>query len=285
MDKLAAACGLDPVEIRLRNAMETGDRLITGQVDRERRARRAVHPRDRRAAAARRARRRPRRRPDAPARRRRPHRRRGAHPPRHRLGRGDQEPDVLRGLRRLLDGALPAGRRRGLAEVRDRARSARASSTLAAQIARIGARCRRRRARADRHHDRLGRLDVGVAPDVDERGRGRRRVPPGARAAVRARRRGARRRSAAAGDRRARRRRHDGRRCAIAGRRGDGRRRRSTRRSSTTTGRPRTSTRTARATATRRSRSSPTARSSTSTPSSAWSRSCRSPPRRTSVGR
>lgn len=32
MDKLAVACGLDPVEIRLRNAMRTGDRLITGQV-------------------------------------------------------------------------------------------------------------------------------------------------------------------------------------------------------------------------------------------------------------
>ena len=32
MDRLAAACGLDPMEIRLRNAMETGDRLITGQV-------------------------------------------------------------------------------------------------------------------------------------------------------------------------------------------------------------------------------------------------------------
>ncbi|MFV0306272.1 MAG: xanthine dehydrogenase subunit D [Desertimonas sp.] len=31
MDKLAAACGLDPVEIRLRNAMVTGDPLITGQ--------------------------------------------------------------------------------------------------------------------------------------------------------------------------------------------------------------------------------------------------------------
>jgi xanthine dehydrogenase D subunit len=31
MDKLAAACDLDPVEIRLRNAMETGDTLITGQ--------------------------------------------------------------------------------------------------------------------------------------------------------------------------------------------------------------------------------------------------------------
>ena len=32
MDKLAAACGLDPVEIRLRNAMRTGDVMITGQV-------------------------------------------------------------------------------------------------------------------------------------------------------------------------------------------------------------------------------------------------------------
>ncbi len=31
MDKLAAAAGMDPVEIRLRNAMRTGDLLITGQ--------------------------------------------------------------------------------------------------------------------------------------------------------------------------------------------------------------------------------------------------------------
>ena len=31
MDKLATACGLDPVEIRLRNAMHTGDKLLTGQ--------------------------------------------------------------------------------------------------------------------------------------------------------------------------------------------------------------------------------------------------------------
>ena len=31
MDKLAAACGLDPFDVRLRNAMTTGDRLITGQ--------------------------------------------------------------------------------------------------------------------------------------------------------------------------------------------------------------------------------------------------------------
>jgi CO/xanthine dehydrogenase Mo-binding subunit len=32
MDKLAEACGVDPVEIRLRNAMRTGDELITGQI-------------------------------------------------------------------------------------------------------------------------------------------------------------------------------------------------------------------------------------------------------------
>ncbi len=32
MDKLAAAIGVEPLEIRLRNAMRTGDRLITGQV-------------------------------------------------------------------------------------------------------------------------------------------------------------------------------------------------------------------------------------------------------------
>lgn len=32
MDKLATATGLSPVEIRLRNAMKTGDKLITGQV-------------------------------------------------------------------------------------------------------------------------------------------------------------------------------------------------------------------------------------------------------------
>jgi len=32
MDKLASAIGISPVEIRLRNAMKTGDKLITGQV-------------------------------------------------------------------------------------------------------------------------------------------------------------------------------------------------------------------------------------------------------------
>lgn len=32
MDKLADACGLSPVDLRLKNAMQTGDRLITGQI-------------------------------------------------------------------------------------------------------------------------------------------------------------------------------------------------------------------------------------------------------------
>src|SRR5207248_10307688 len=32
MDRLAAALGLDPVELRMRNALETGSELITGQV-------------------------------------------------------------------------------------------------------------------------------------------------------------------------------------------------------------------------------------------------------------
>ena len=32
MDRLAAACGVDPVEIRVRNAIRTGDPMITGQV-------------------------------------------------------------------------------------------------------------------------------------------------------------------------------------------------------------------------------------------------------------
>src|SRR5205807_803399 len=31
MDKLADACGLDPIEVRLRNAMGHGDHLLTGQ--------------------------------------------------------------------------------------------------------------------------------------------------------------------------------------------------------------------------------------------------------------
>ena len=31
MDQLAAACGIDPIELRLRNALAPGDELLTGQ--------------------------------------------------------------------------------------------------------------------------------------------------------------------------------------------------------------------------------------------------------------
>ena len=270
MDRLAAACGLDPVEIRLRNAMETGDRADHRAGRRERGARsRGASARPRRcrcptcrSAASTATRCGCRAAPGCTA-------DAGAHPARRRLGRGDQEPDVLRGVRRLLDGPLPARRRRGHAEVRHvRGRPGLRHDRRADRP--VDPRRRRGRARTDRHRDRLGRLDVGVAPDVDERGRGRRGLPGGARAAVRARRR---RRTAST-------------RCGssidgtdvvdsmgalrMSGRRRDRRASRSTRRSSTTTARPRISTRTARATATRRSRSSPTAPWSTSTPSSAW---------------
>ncbi len=128
MDRLADACGLDPVEIRLRNAMRTGDRLITGQAIDQRRPRRAciretaalplpdpgrqadraadndgstdvmstdVMSTDVMSTDVMRL-------PVAPV-----DRRTRRHRSRHRLGRRDQEPHVLRGVRRLLDGTLP----------------------------------------------------------------------------------------------------------------------------------------------------------------------------------
>ena len=55
MDKLAAALGIDPVELRIANAMRPGSRLPTGQVVREPGAgRRAARARARDAAARRR---------------------------------------------------------------------------------------------------------------------------------------------------------------------------------------------------------------------------------------
>ena len=108
--------------------------------------------------------------------------------------------------------------------------------TIAQQIARTVLGVDEVDARADGHLDRLGRLHVGVAPDVDVGRRRRRRLPGGARAPVRAR----RPRSTASSrcgslidgtdvvD--------HARRAAGARRRGDRRRRASTRPSSTTTG-------------------------------------------------
>ncbi len=52
MDKLAAACGLDPVEMRLRNAIETGDRARHRPAARERGADHPLLARDRGAAAS-----------------------------------------------------------------------------------------------------------------------------------------------------------------------------------------------------------------------------------------
>ena len=115
MDRLAAACGLDPVEIRLRNAMRTGDSLITGQrVENVAPVERcildtaalpdAAVPADEHVMAL----------PGGAGRTADPRR----HRARRRLGRGDQEPHVLRRLRRLLDRPVPARRRRGHAQVR-----------------------------------------------------------------------------------------------------------------------------------------------------------------------
>ena len=272
LDRLAEASGLDPVEVRLRNVIRTGDVMITGQVLE------SVAPVERciretaDAAAARRADRRPRRRRDAAPRWSGTHGRHGRHPARHRLGRGDEEPHVLGGLRRLLHGPLSPRRRPGDDQVRDgRGRSGLRHDRGPDRP--DDPRCRRRRDRRDRHRDRLGGVDVGVPPDMDERGSGRCRLPrrcvsdcsstSGRRTASihcgwrsRAPTSSTRSRSPA------------GRRCGYPSpRRRPGSR--STRRSSIATARPRISTRTARATATSRSRSSPTGPSSTSIRSSA----------------
>ena len=128
----------------------------------------------------------------------------------------------------------------------------------------VDPRRRRGRARPHRHPGRIGRIHVGFAADVDERGSGRRGVSSGAGAVVRgggggerARRTAARRR----GHRRGR------RGVGLAASRSVKRppASRSTRRSSTAIRRRRISTSSARATATRRSRSSPTGRWSMST--------------------
>ncbi len=271
MDKLAAACGLDPVEIRLRNAMATGDRLITGQVVE------SVAPVARciRETAALPM-------PDEPDRRPTT-----AHPMRLPGGAG------LTADRRPRRAAASAGAWRSRTSCTPRASTTTRRPVAAWPHGRGHAQVRHRRGRpglrhhrrADRPHrssvstrwcssridtaHRVGRLDVGVAPDVDERRRRRRGVPGGARAIC----------STASGPRNG----LDPLRLVIDGddvvdsmgtlrvpvAEALGGVDVRARRSSSATDPPRTSTRTVRATATPRSRSSPTAPSSTSIPSSA----------------
>ena len=105
MDKLAAALELDPVELRLRNAMTTGTSMPTGA------------PINCPAPVARAARVRARPRPLPAERRRHARRDRQRHPrrgrrARRRLRRRLQERRLLRGLRRLLDRARAALDRR-----------------------------------------------------------------------------------------------------------------------------------------------------------------------------
>ena len=136
MDRLAAACGLDPVEVRLRNAMRTGDVLITGQVVE------SVAPVERciRETAALPL-------PDEPI---------GGHDGdvmrlpggagrtadtghvRRGIGWGVAIKNLMysRGLRRLLHGALPPRRRSSRRSSSRPPRSARASSRSPQQIAR-----------------------------------------------------------------------------------------------------------------------------------------------------
>ncbi len=115
------------------------------------------------------------------------HRRRGERAARRRLRAGDQEPDVLRGVRRLVDGAVPAGGRRRHAQARNRGSR---SGVRHARRADRPRRARRRRgdARAGRHIDRISRIHLGVAADMDVGRGGRHGVPGGARASLRARR-------------------------------------------------------------------------------------------------
>ena len=179
MDKLAAALEIDPIELRLLNALEPGGRLATGQEITGSLPTQGGHParggaRGARAGGAS-------ARSDPASGRSREHDAGGRRPPRRRVRGRLQEHLLLGGLRRLLHGARPApavgcgsrplrGGRGGPGRVRGDPRGRPP-----------GARHRRRRAGAG--HDVGGRLRgvrLGVAHDVDG---GRRRpahVPRGA---------------------------------------------------------------------------------------------------------
>ncbi len=106
MDKLAAALGMDPVELRLRNALATGDVLPTGQVITGTAPvaeviRAVAEAPDGRGPE-------PRRRAHGSSRRRRAHRRRRRRPSGSGFRRRLQEHRLQRGLRRLLHRSGPS---------------------------------------------------------------------------------------------------------------------------------------------------------------------------------
>ena len=267
MDRLAAACGLDPVAVRLRNAMETGDALITGQVVE------SVAPVTRcitEAAAL-----------PMPATTIGIARDVGAPDPMCLPGGAGLTADV--GHVRRGVGFGVAIKNLMYSEGFDDSSTARCQladgvATLKFATAEVGqgfVTIAQQIARTVLGVDTvvLDPIDTQIGSAGSTSASRQTWMSGGAvdaacrrrpRAAVRARRRGARHRPAAVRHRRRGRRRLDGRRCASPSpTRPPGCT--STRPSSTTTDRRRTSTRTARATATRRSRSSPTAPSSTST--------------------
>ncbi len=183
MDKLADELGIDPVELRLLNALGSGDTLPDRAGDRGRAADRrgdpargrAARPRARGAAA----------RGDPAARRRRQHDARRGRQARRRLRGRVQEHLLLGGLRRLRRRARhPARRRLGGDPLRlGRGRPGRHRRDPPGRPDR--ARHGRRRARAAGHGGgRLGGLGLGLADDVDGGRRRPRRLPGGARGAA-----------------------------------------------------------------------------------------------------
>ncbi len=175
MDKLAAELGLDPVELRCRNAMSLGSEAPTGQIVdsaapvAELLQRLAGH------AAARRADRWHCCRPAGAARRSGQHHPRRGRSARRRLRGGVQERRLLRGLRRLLHRPGPAGGRRRRADGdrahrRGRGRSGPGHRRAADLPHRAGRGPRGDPAQG--HRGRLGRFHLGVPADLRHRRRG-----------------------------------------------------------------------------------------------------------------
>ena len=194
MDKLAAELEIDPIELRLLNALEPGRRAPDRPANRvpapDRRGDSSgsrPRPAGPRAASAR---------PDPAAGRRREHDSRRRSPARRRVRSRLQEHLLLRGLRRLLrrPGALARRRVRRGALRGGRGRTGRLERDPADRQNRARDRRRAPRSRFDGDR-RLGRLHLGLPPDVHGLRRGARRVPGRARRAGGPRRRRGRRRA------------------------------------------------------------------------------------------